>query len=95
MLYSASKARNLNFTAGIFKHASEAHSRSLFIIGLFGMKRAAGLSKITILTQKPCSALLCFALLCSNLSRSDSTQSRTCFRQKKTKPLPSFLGSGL
>lgn len=64
MLYSASKARNLNFTAGIFKHASEANSRSLFIIDFFGMKRVAGLFIITFLTQKPCSALLCLALPC-------------------------------
>lgn len=61
MLYSASKARNLNFTAGIFKHTSEAHSRSLFIIDFFGMKRVAGLSKITFLTQKLCLVLSCFA----------------------------------
>ena len=61
MLYSASKARNLNFTAGIFKHTSEANNRFLFIIDFLGMKRVAGLFKITFLTQKPRFALPCFA----------------------------------
>lgn len=69
MLYSASKARNLNFTAGIFKHASEANNRFLFIIDFLGMKRVAGLFKITFLTQKLCLVLSCLALLLTNNAR--------------------------